>query len=287
MIFIIFVLKYKPMYKVTLEGNVIGYVTSKKDVEKIINDYTSTRSENIASVELKNMPQYDFNLVNWNKKDETEQVLKKIKEESIITYKLYSIRLGEEYQEYVSTMQEAEQVIADLKDEFEDVLKLDITIEELYTSDLENIKSIDMQIAKANLDTKIVENCDSAINGVVLSKPLKGIITSRYGTRDGRQHMGLDIAANEGTPIYACSKGKVEYVGNYYGYGNLIIINHGNGIQTYYGHCSKIYVSKGQEVTNNTIIGAVGSTGNSTGPHLHLEIRKNGVVQNPQSYLYK
>ena len=152
---------------------------------------------------------------------------------------------------------------------------------------IKNIHSIDMQVAKTNLDADILESCDSVIDGIILSKPVKGSITYRYGMRWGRSHTGLDIAANQGTPIYACSKGTVEYVGSYYGYGNLVIVNHGNGIQTYYGHCSKIYVSKGQEVTKDTVLAAVGSTGNSTGPHLHLEIRKDGIPQNPQKYLYK
>ena len=70
------------------------------------------------------------------------------------------------------------------------------------------------------------------------------------------------------------------------GYGYLIIIDHANGVQTYYGHCSKLYASVGDEVTAGDVIAAVGSTGNSTGPHLHFEIRVNGVAYNPQNYLY-
>ena len=73
---------------------------------------------------------------------------------------------------------------------------------------------------------------------------------------------------------------------NYGGYGNLVIIDHGNGIETYYGHCSKIYVKAGQSVTAGTKIAAVGSTGRSTGNHLHFEIRQNGTQINPQKYVY-
>lgn len=69
-------------------------------------------------------------------------------------------------------------------------------------------------------------------------------------------------------------------------YGNLIIIDHGNGVQSYYAHCNSINVSSGATVTVDTVIGTVGSTGNSTGPHLHLEIRVNGAITNPQNYLY-
>lgn len=279
--------KYKPMYKVTIAGETIGYVTNKKEVEKIINDYINTKEGNIAIVNIENMPEYELNLVTWNKEDSSKEVLQKIKDTSTITYRLYEIKLGEESKEYVSTTEEAQSVVAELKKEYEGILDLQISVQEIYTTDLKNIDSIDMQVAKANLNTEIIENCDSAINGVILSKPVTGTVSSRYGTRWGRAHTGLDISAKTGTPIKSCSKGTVKFTGVYGGYGNLVIVDHGNGIETYYAHCSKIYVSKGQEVDKDTIIAAVGSTGNSTGPHLHLEIRKNGVVQNPQKYLYK
>ena len=124
-------------------------------------------------------------------------------------------------------------------------------------------------------------------------RPISGIITSRYKS-SGRirrtPHTGLDIATSIGTPIKATSAGTVVYAGwrgGYNGgYGNLIAISHGNGIQTLYGHCSKIYVSVGQSVYQGETIGAVGSTGNSTGPHLHFEVRVNGIAYNPQNYLY-
>lgn len=287
LVFVIFISKYKPMYKVTIAGETIGYVTNKGNVEKIINNYINTKEGNVAYVDVKNMPEYEFNLVTWDKDDVTEKVLQKVKEESTITYRLFAIRVGEESTEYVSTIEEAQTIVDELKNEFKDVLDLQIGVEEIFTTNLENIQSIDMQVAKNNLDTEIIANCGSAINGIVLSKPVMGTITYRFGSRWGRQHQGIDIAATTGTPIKSCSKGTVEYTGWYYGYGNLVIVNHGSGIKTYYGHCSKICVSVGDEVTKDTVIALVGSTGNSTGPHLHLEIRKNGVVQNPQNYLYK
>ena len=121
-------------------------------------------------------------------------------------------------------------------------------------------------------------------------KPVTGNITSRYGAVEdirSHAHSGLDIAAPLGTDIKAASGGKVTYSGWMGGYGNLIIITHENGIQTYYGHCSKLYAKVGDVVEAGDVIAAVGSTGNSTGNHLHFEIRKNGVTINPQKYLYK
>lgn len=287
LIFIIFISKYKPMYKVTMAGETLGYITNKKEVEEIINNYINTKERNIAFIDIANMPEYEFNLVPWNKEDSTNEVLQKVKNESVVTYKLFEIKVGKEPPQYVSTMEEAEEVIEELKQKFDGMVDLDISMEEVYTSNVEDINSIDMKVAKANLDTEIIDNSDSAINGIILSKPTTGVISSRFGPRWGRSHTGIDIAANTGTPIYSCSKGTVEFTGWYYGYGNLVIVNHGNGIKTYYGHCSKIYVSVGDTVTKDTVIAAMGSTGNSTGPHLHLEIRRNGTVLNPQNYLYK
>lgn len=288
LIFIIFMFKYKPMYKVTISGETIGYVTNKKEVNKIIDNYLNTKEGNIAFIDIENMPKYELNLVNWNKEDSTDIVLQKIKETSIVTYRLFAITLDYEAKEYVSTISEAEQVVEELKKEFDGMIDLNIGVQEIFTSDLENIDSINKDIAIAKLDEEVIESSgDSVINGIILSKPVKGVISSRFGSRWGRSHTGLDISAQSGQPIYASSKGKVKYSGWYGGYGNLVIIEHGNGIETYYGHCSKIYVSVGAEVTKDTVIAAVGSTGNSTGPHLHFEIRKNGIAQNPQKYLYK
>ena len=88
-----------------------------------------------------------------------------------------------------------------------------------------------------------------------------------------------------GTPIYAAASGTVLFSGWKGTYGKLIVINHGNGIQTYYAHCSELLVSKGDTVTVGQQIAKVGSTGRSTGPHLHFEIRLNGSALNSQNYV--
>ncbi len=99
-------------------------------------------------------------------------------------------------------------------------------------------------------------------------------------------HPGIDIAAKLGDPIYAADNGVVIYAGwNDWGYGNLVVIDHGNGWQTYYAHNSEIYVSCGQNVYQGSVISAAGSTGHSTGPHLHFETRFNGTIPNPFNVL--
>lgn len=119
--------------------------------------------------------------------------------------------------------------------------------------------------------------------------PVTGVITSGWGyrTRFEKFHYGLDVAAATGTPIKAVMAGTVEYSGWKAGYGYCVFIDHGNGLKTAYGHASKLYVKKGQKVVQGQKVAAVGSTGFSTGPHVHIEVRLNGKLVNPINYLPK
>lgn len=114
--------------------------------------------------------------------------------------------------------------------------------------------------------------------------PTQGVLTSPYGWRWGTMHRGIDIGAPSGTPIYAAAGGTVFYAGWMGGYGNLILIDHGDGRVTAYAHQSSLAVSGGQ-VGRGQIIGYVGSTGDSTGPHLHFELRVDGTAVDPLPYL--
>lgn len=116
--------------------------------------------------------------------------------------------------------------------------------------------------------------------------PVENRITSLYGGRWGRKHAGVDIASPIGTPVKAAKSGTVTLAKNTYGgYGKLVIIDHGDGITTRYAHNSQILAKKGQVVKQGDVIAKVGSTGHSTGPHLHFEIRKKKKPQNPLYYL--
>ena len=122
----------------------------------------------------------------------------------------------------------------------------------------------------------------------VFSWPTSGILTDRFGFRtlSGRWHGGLDISAYTGADIFAPDSGFVTFAGwSKTGYGNLVIIDHRNGFETRYAHLSTILVSAGQSVGKGQLIALMGSTGNSTGPHLHFEIREKGVRKNPELYL--
>lgn len=115
--------------------------------------------------------------------------------------------------------------------------------------------------------------------------PVRGRLTSGYGRRWGRLHAGIDIAAPKGTPIKAAKAGTVVFAGRMSGYGNVVIIDHGGGFSTLYGHQSRLGTRRGARVSQGQVIGYVGSTGHSTGNHLHLETRVNGVARNPRNYL--
>jgi murein DD-endopeptidase MepM/ murein hydrolase activator NlpD len=121
--------------------------------------------------------------------------------------------------------------------------------------------------------------------------PTRGWVTSDFGQRldpytaDRVQHGGMDIAAPHGKEVIAPSDGTVVFAGLEGGYGNVIVIDHGYGIKTRYGHLSKMLVKAGDKVKRGTQIAAVGNTGRSTGPHLHYEVRVNGIPQNPRKFI--
>ena len=139
---------------------------------------------------------------------------------------------------------------------------------------------------------KYLDRIGYNISYTPLGFPYPGKITSTFGHRENpfdgsgvETHKGLDISGPIGSPVKAMAKGQVEFAGEKGGFGNCIILKHGNGFETLYGHLSKILVKVGQSVSIGEEIGRIGSTGRSTGPHLHYEIHKNGKKINPQSFL--
>ena len=166
-----------------------------------------------------------------------------------------------------------------------------ISLRNGYQDTLEAIKETTIKEpinAIVRVGTKTTVSRGGKVNyGVVQGKR----ISSTYGWRvhpitgNRRFHDGLDIAANHGNSVYAYTSGRVIQAGWNGGYGISILIDHGNGLRTRYAHLSRLHVNVGQRVSTGQRIGAVGSTGNSTGPHLHFEVIKNGKTQNPLNYL--
>ncbi|MCG8392682.1 MAG: peptidoglycan DD-metalloendopeptidase family protein [Pseudomonadales bacterium] len=156
------------------------------------------------------------------------------------------------------------------------------------TSTLER-RERQLEILEDLLADKQIEN-QTYLSGRPLAK---GWMSSRFGRRSdpftGRVawHKGVDFAGKEGTPIIATGAGVVTFSGDRSGYGKLVEINHGNGISTRYGHALELLVEPGDIVRTGDIIGKVGNSGRSTGPHVHYEVLKNGVQVNPQPYIYR
>ncbi len=132
---------------------------------------------------------------------------------------------------------------------------------------------------------KFLESKHTVLSGRPQGWPLFGTITSRFGPRNGGFHTGIDIANVSGTPVFATGDGVVVFKGYVGGYGNLVEIDHGNGFSTVYAHLSRFAVELGDRVEKGDIIGYVGRSGRTTGPHLHYEVRIRGVPVNPEPYL--
>ncbi|MGH9042673.1 MAG: M23 family metallopeptidase [Acidimicrobiia bacterium] len=118
-----------------------------------------------------------------------------------------------------------------------------------------------------------------------LAWPVSGTLTSGFGPRGGRHHDGIDLAVATGTPVRAARAGRVIAAGSSGGYGLKVDLDHGGGLVTRYAHLSRIDVRYGTDVTGGATIGLSGNTGESTGPHLHFEVRRNGAAHNPTGYL--
>ena len=271
----------------------IGYIENIKEFEnKVGKKLYNNEEENIAFTDVNEKIQYELKLVNRTQKNEEEKVLLALKENSDITYFKYAINVNGEEKQYVKTKDEANQILEQIEEEVKEEAKVAIT--KIYTKNLDIEESIELASTASKIISQIEEEKkkeEATISGIYLAvNPISGHITSRYGARESirdHTHQGLDIAAKTGTPIKAVADGEIIHSGSMGGYGNLIIIDHGNGITTYYGHCNKLYKKVGTKISAGDVIAEVGSTGNSTGPHLHFEIRQNGKYVNPQKYLYK
>ena len=293
--FVVFVV-YKPMYKVSLNGEFIGYTEDKGKLQKKITNYIDHGdSKTVAFVEIDNKPEYDLCLLKKGLTANDEEIFTAVVSSGVPYYKYYAILEDGEEKYYVSTYEEADKIIEKLKSK-NSQNKDNVTYVLKYETELKSFTDSETAVASLYIEmptikkTKVVTSkkvsYDNSALGIALVEPVNGTITSRFGRRSGGTHTGLDIANSTGTPIKAAATGTVVYSGYKGSYGNLIIVAHTNSIQTYYAHCSRLYVSVGQTVTQGQVIGAVGSTGNSTGPHLHLEVRVNGVAKNPQNYVY-
>ena len=300
------VLFYNPTYEVKLNGEIVGYTADKSKLQEKINDFTAeNEKKNIAFIQIDAVPTYKLCLLKKDLKTNDDEIYSKVIENATPYYKYYAITESKKEKFYLSTFKDAEEVIKKLEDK-DSANKEELGIIEKYGKELKEFTDIDKCVSKLYekkvVIPKVTYSTASASNystgsssakvslGISLINPVSGVITSRFGSNESirdHTHKGLDISAPNGTPIKAAASGTVTFSGNANdGYGYYVIISHGNGVTTVYAHCSKLLVSKGQKVSKGEVIAKVGSTGNSTGNHLHFEVRKNGITYNPQNYVY-
>ncbi len=294
------------MYKVSISGKEIGYIQSKEALAEMIKTNIIEKEEkNIDNVDIKSNPEYELKLVSRNIDTKQQDVVETIEQDVAVTYKYYEIAVNNEAVDSVDTLEEAEELVNTAKEKTQEQ-ELDLSIIEKYTENEEEVTTNNIETAKNDIQTKVEQKLKEQeekkaeeeriksmpeVNGIKLAYlPVSGTISSRYGASSRirkSNHTGLDIATPAGTPIKVVATGTVTGASYEGSYGNLVKVDHGNGIETWYAHTSKMYVKVGQQVQAGETIAAVGSTGNSTGAHLHLEIRINGEHVNPQKYLYK
>jgi murein DD-endopeptidase MepM/ murein hydrolase activator NlpD len=154
-----------------------------------------------------------------------------------------------------------------------------------YLAEVESLAAQSAALAAAIRDAQSGSAGTGVPSAAGFIWPVNGVVVSGFGMRWGRMHEGIDIAAPMETSIWAAAAGTVIHAGWLGGYGNLTVIDHGNGLATAYAHASAILVVVGQHISQGDAIALVGSTGRSTGPHLHFEVRVNGVAVDPLLYL--
>ena len=309
--------KFKFVYMVEMGGVELGLVNDKDKFEKDIKDTLEDLEEPVVSAKLKENPKYSLRLVDKEDIDvDDNYVFAKVEEKIEKTYRYYNIKEDDKLLAKVSTKEERDNLLKELEEgkQVKDLKVEEEQTKEYYIISYEEAK----QLASTNVDnienekksklekekiekrnTNIVKNirrggtvsassssnASAMLGSLSFRRPLNSSrVSAGYLGYPG--HRGIDFPAPQGTPVMAAESGTVTTIlYSNKSYGNRVIIDHGNGISTLYGHNSSIGVSLGQKVSKGQTIAGVGSTGRSTGNHVHFEIRINGKPINPTSYV--
>ena len=309
--------KFKFVYMVEMGGVELGLVNDKDKFEKDIKDTLENLEEPVVSAKLQENPKYSLRLVDKDDIDvDDNYVFAKVEEKIEKTYRYYNIKEDDKLLAKVSTTEEKDNLLKELEEakQVKDLKVEEEQTKEYYIISYEEAK----QLASTNVDnienekksklakekiekrnTNIVKNirrggtvsassssnASAMLGSLSFRRPLNSSrVSAGYLGYPG--HRGIDFPSPQGTPVMAAESGTVTTVlYSNKSYGNRVIIDHGNGISTLYGHNSSISVSLGQKVSKGQTIAGVGSTGRSTGNHVHFEIRINGKPINPTSYV--
>ena len=286
-------MSYQPVYVITVDGQeVIAFETeqeAKTVLENILNSYdtgevnytSNTFSEDVDVILAYSEAELTDNL------EYAEKLLKNayvtVKTVGYIT-ETESIDFGIEY-EKTTALNAGEEKVKTEGTPGEKAIVYQVEMQNGI--EIASAQASEAVIAEPEDQIVLVGTRDiPSLESLFLQNPTRGTLTSRFGERWNRQHCGIDIGAPAGTPITAAEGGTVIYSQyNTGGYGNLVKLSHGNGVETWYAHCSLLLVSEGDVVEQGEEIGLVGTTGNSTGNHLHFEVRVNGEPVDPLYYV--
>lgn len=292
---------YKPIYSVTFKGEELGYSENKAALQKRILKFQENGNEDddVAFVQIDGVPSYKLCFLKKGIETNDDEIYEKITSTGVPYYHFYSVAVSGEEKIYVKTFEEADNIINKLVEK-DSKNANQLSIVEKHETEQKEFTSTEVAVVnlyenkitpeiRANMGrvTRAGNGGNSYKNiSIAFKKPIRATVTSRFGSRWGTTHKGLDFGAPTGTSIKAAAEGTVTFAGwNSGGYGYLVIISHGNGVQTYYGHCSELLCKVGDYVYAEDLIAKVGNTGDSQGSHLHFEIRVHDVAYNPEYYI--
>lgn len=299
---------YKPILRAYVDGRFVGYFLNEQQFDEVYNDLV-TEKQNIdpnVKVYLEGEPTFESSYIRDALLSQ-QNIYTNLRAELKTEYTVYHVAVDGENKMTFSTEDEANKYVASLKDEV-DTLNTEVKTEKISelqeTTTVERAEAILQDIVDRNKKVEIPEEplvqstptyntytpsyyngpVTVDVSGVRVWPTVNRAVNCDYWGYYG--HTGVDLRAPMGTDIYAYAGGTVIFSGwDTWGLGNCVRINHGNGLVTIYGHCSELYVTAGEQVTAGQLIAASGSTGNSSGAHLHFETRVNGVAISPWAYL--
>ncbi len=299
---------YKPVYMVSIDGEEKGYIASKTQMQRNIEEYLQKGdSEKVGYILLNDRPEYSFSLVKKDILTKDEEILAGIIDSCDVFYRIYAIEVNDEEVCVADSISDAQKIVDEVNAKQADYTKkATIKISEKYEEEYQAVEDIEVAIndiiapikkendsivkrytayaASKTVPKDVLDSLLASKDELTFGYPVSGfVVTSRYGWRRSGFHTGIDYAVPYGTPIYAAEDGIVtlaKWSGNY---GYLVKIQHSGGFETRYAHCSRFACDVGDEVKKGDLIAYVGSTGNSTGPHVHLEIRYEGSSIDPET----
>jgi murein DD-endopeptidase MepM/ murein hydrolase activator NlpD len=300
---------YKPAVRSFINGKFVGYYTSEKQFDEVYNDLVTEKQSIDPNVKvyLESEPTFEAAYIR-NSLLSNQNVYTNLRAEIKTEFTIYNVAVEGENKLTFNTQDEADKYAESLRNQ---VAKLTVEVKSEKVEDLGQMTTVERAdnilkdivdrnkpVAKITVPIKNYTNSntsttDVASETVANTAAMQGgiwptithYISSPYGWRWGTIHTGMDLAGHAGDPIYAYKSGLVTFAGWITDYGNIVKIDHGNGISTWYAHCSKLLVTAGTEVQEGQTISLMGTTGNSTGNHLHFEVRINGVHVDPYPYI--